>query len=268
MALAISQKTVNRMSLKQALLSVMEDRLDQEYKRKCATLQTSYNEWIRDKEKAQVEEARKQKAGRKQKEEKEPLHVFYDELETEGLFREQLARLLARARRKQAPFLIFARRGGEEGKSAVFLIRDFFDNHPEISLLYGDEDEISGEGKYRNPYFKPDWSPDTYLSCFYPGSLFAVRTGALLKLVASKEGEEFSPWQEEVPKISPQEKRRSAIFISRSDIYRRFFFTGTREKISIWEEIRSRSCCRVHTEGKNPLIRSVSSFLPRTIRSC
>lgn len=196
MALAISQKTVNRMSLKQALLSVMEDRLDQEYKRKCANLQTSYNEWIRDKEKAQVEEAQKQKAGRKQKEEKEPLHVFYDELETEGLFREKLAGLLAWAQKKQAPFLIFERRRGEEGKSAVFLIRDFFDKHPEISLLYGDEDEISEEGKYRNPYFKPDWSPDTYLSCFYPGSLFAIRTKTLQKLVASKEGEEFSPWQE------------------------------------------------------------------------
>ena len=195
MALAISQKTVNRMSLKQALLSVMEDRLDQEYKRKCANLQTSYNEWIRDKEKAQVEEAQKQKAGRKQKEE-EPLHVFYDELETEGLFREKLAGLLARAQKKQAPFLIFERRQGEEGKSAVFLIRDFFDKHPEISLLYGDEDEISEEGKYRNPYFKPDWSPDTYLSCFYPGSLFAIRTKTLQKLVASKEGEVFSPWQE------------------------------------------------------------------------
>ena len=77
MALAISQKTVNRMSLKQALLSVMEDRLDQEYKRKCATLQTSYNEWIRDKEKAQVERgAETRKPGRKQKEEGEPLHVF------------------------------------------------------------------------------------------------------------------------------------------------------------------------------------------------
>lgn len=196
MALAISQKTVNRMSLKQALLSVMEDRLDQEYKRKCATLQTSYNEWIRDKEEAQVEEAQKQKAGRKQKEEKEPLHVFYDELETEGLFREKLAGLLAQAQRKQTPFLIFERRQGEEGKSAVFLIRDFFDKHPEISLLYGDEDEISEEGKYRNPYFKPDWSPDTYLSCFYPGSLFAIRTKTLQKLVASKEGEAFSPWQE------------------------------------------------------------------------
>lgn len=196
MALAISQKTVNRMSLKQALLSVMEDRLDQEYKRKCANLQTSYNEWIRDKEKAQVEEAQKQKAGRKQKEEGEPLHVFYDELETEGLFREKLAGLLARAQKKQAPFLIFERRQGEEGKSAVFLIRDFFDKHPEISLLYGDEDEISEEGKYRNPYFKPDWSPDTYLSCFYPGSLFAIRTKTLQKLVASKEGEAFSPWQE------------------------------------------------------------------------
>ena len=58
----------------------MEDRLDQEYKRKCVTLQTSYNEWICDKEKAQVEEAHKQKAGRKQKEEKAPIRVFYDEL--------------------------------------------------------------------------------------------------------------------------------------------------------------------------------------------
>ena len=35
-------------------------------------------------------------------------------------------------------------------------------------LIYGDSDELC-EGKRQNPFFKPDWSPDTFRSFFYLG---------------------------------------------------------------------------------------------------
>ena len=49
-----------------------------------------------------------------------------------------------------------------------------------IILIYGDED-IQEENVRENPWFKPDWSPDRFLSCFYFGGLVAVRTEPLKK---------------------------------------------------------------------------------------
>jgi hypothetical protein len=43
--------------------------------------------------------------------------------------------------------------------------------------LYGDEDFLDGDGKRKDPWYKPAWSPDTYLSGFYLGSVIAVRKG-------------------------------------------------------------------------------------------
>lgn len=43
------------------------------------------------------------------------------------------------------------------------------------ALVYGDEDVIV-DGKRQNPWFKPDWSPDAFLSCFYFGAFVAVPT--------------------------------------------------------------------------------------------
>lgn len=57
--------------------------------------------------------------------------------------------------------------------------------HP--MLIYGDEDVLR-EGKRQQPWLKPDWSPDTFLSHFYPGSLIALSTTALQGLL-QKESE-------------------------------------------------------------------------------
>lgn len=55
-------------------------------------------------------------------------------------------------------------------------IANYFREHPQTLLLYGDEDVLSATGDHRSsPYFKPDWSPDTWLSCFYLGSVIALR---------------------------------------------------------------------------------------------
>ncbi len=61
------------------------------------------------------------------------------------------------------------------------LIRDYFAQHPETALLYGDEDETLPEngGRRTRPWLKPDWSPDTLITYFYFGNIFAVRTEAV-----------------------------------------------------------------------------------------
>jgi GT2 family glycosyltransferase len=41
-------------------------------------------------------------------------------------------------------------------------------------LIYSDEDCLSSAGQYEHPFFKPDWSPDTFLSANYLGSVTAV----------------------------------------------------------------------------------------------
>ncbi|MCR5101596.1 MAG: glycosyltransferase [Butyrivibrio sp.] len=71
--------------------------------------------------------------------------------------------------------LIFVSPKGKLSKNAVNDIKRFFINNPDINVVYGDEDELAQGGKFTHPYFKPEWSPDTYLNAFYIGSVFACR---------------------------------------------------------------------------------------------
>lgn len=81
---------------------------------------------------------------------------------------------------KHLPDVIIAvDEGGRLTSYARTMILDFFAKNPDINLVYGDEDRVDEDGELRDPWFKPDWSPDTFLSTFYFGSIFAVRTAAL-----------------------------------------------------------------------------------------
>lgn len=65
---------------------------------------------------------------------------------------------------------------------AETLIRDFFAANPDIGMVYGDEDRIDENGGLCEPWFKADWSPDTFLSTFYIGHVFAFRKTELLMI--------------------------------------------------------------------------------------
>lgn len=67
---------------------------------------------------------------------------------------------------------------GECNRISYPLIDKVFRENENIVLVYGDED-IRNSGVRENPWFKPDWSPDRFLSCFYFGGLVAVRANAL-----------------------------------------------------------------------------------------
>ena len=45
----------------------------------------------------------------------------------------------------------------------VFLINQ----HPDADMIYTDEDKLTEEGQRRDPFFKPDWCPDSFLSRMY-----------------------------------------------------------------------------------------------------
>jgi glycosyltransferase involved in cell wall biosynthesis len=57
---------------------------------------------------------------------------------------------------------------------AVFQIVKLLQTHPDADLIYSDEDKL-GEDGVKAPLFKPDWSPDFFLSYNYVGHLTAVR---------------------------------------------------------------------------------------------
>jgi glycosyltransferase involved in cell wall biosynthesis len=64
---------------------------------------------------------------------------------------------------------------------AFFQIVKLLQTHPDADLIYSDEDKL-GESGFEAPLFKPDWSPDLFLSYNYVGHLTAVRRNIVHKI--------------------------------------------------------------------------------------
>lgn len=83
---------------------------------------------------------------------------------------------------------IFVKDKKNLASNAENVICEYFEAHPECMLVYGDEDEWNSNRTIRmNPWFKPDFSPDTLLQYFYYGNVFAVRAAALNTIEWKKE---------------------------------------------------------------------------------
>ncbi len=84
-------------------------------------------------------------------------------------------------------YVVLTGEAGRLSKQAKYLLSEYFEAHPEMQAVYGDEDEWNEEKQERqNPWFKPDWSPDTLHSFLYTGNIMAVRV-ALLKEAAVRQ---------------------------------------------------------------------------------
>ncbi len=47
---------------------------------------------------------------------------------------------------------------------------------PTLDMVYSDEDKLEPDGRHSDPFFKPDWSPEYFLSCMYTCHLGVYRT--------------------------------------------------------------------------------------------
>ena len=57
---------------------------------------------------------------------------------------------------------------------ALFQNVKWLQDHPDADLIYSDEDKVTEQG-FDSPIFKPDWSPDYFLSCNYVGHFTLIR---------------------------------------------------------------------------------------------
>ena len=144
--------------LKQTVKKRLEERKIAEYEAWLDELYVSYHDWI-----LQREEIYRETKGVSEKK----LTVY---VATGG--KDDLENL-------EADVIIFAVDSFGLDEHAEEVIAAYFAENPKCILAYGDEDEWNSNRSIRmNPWFKPDFSPDTLLSCFYFGNVIAVRRNA------------------------------------------------------------------------------------------
>ncbi len=69
-----------------------------------------------------------------------------------------------------------------EPYSILEMVR-YLNDHPDTDFLYSDEDMLSEDGKKRHdPRFKPDWSPDSFMSIMYTCHLCMIRRSLVLEV--------------------------------------------------------------------------------------
>jgi GT2 family glycosyltransferase len=62
--------------------------------------------------------------------------------------------------------------------------------HLDADVIYSDEDKLDLTGGRCDPYFKPDWSPDHFLTCMYTCHLMVIRRQALNEVGGFRKGYE------------------------------------------------------------------------------
>lgn len=106
-------------------------------------------------------------------------------------------------------FVLFYGANGFLEQKAKYFFAEYFEKHEEVVIAYADEDYLGdlrqfygekvketeysyeyqfGETQYYRgePWFKPDYSPDTLRSFFYFGNIFAIRGAVLADMVAKE----------------------------------------------------------------------------------
>ncbi|MCG8528128.1 MAG: glycosyltransferase, partial [Opitutales bacterium] len=72
-------------------------------------------------------------------------------------------------------------------KHALFFVAKEINDHPEVNLIYSDEDKIDEQGKRFDPYFKSDWNRELFYSHNCVSHLGVYRTKYLREIGGFKE---------------------------------------------------------------------------------
>lgn len=75
---------------------------------------------------------------------------------------------------------------------ALYEVVKLLNQHPEADYIYTDEDKIDEKGNLTEPYFKPDWCPDSFLARMFTCHLGVFRTSIIKEIGGFREGFEGS----------------------------------------------------------------------------
>jgi len=73
-------------------------------------------------------------------------------------------------------FIAFLSQGDILAPFALYEVAGVLNSNPGASIVYSDEDKLDDKAQRQNPVFKPDWSPDYFLSCNYINRFATVRS--------------------------------------------------------------------------------------------
>jgi GT2 family glycosyltransferase len=73
-------------------------------------------------------------------------------------------------------------------RDALFHVALAVNRDPSVDFFYSDEDKIDDDGHRSEPYFKPDWSPDSLLARMYTGHLAVFRRALVTELGGFRAG--------------------------------------------------------------------------------
>jgi GT2 family glycosyltransferase len=85
-------------------------------------------------------------------------------------------------KKESGEFVTLLRPGDELAEHALFQAAQAIVAESSLDMIYSDEDEITDDGRHVNPFFKPDWSPETLRSFHYTGGLAVYRTSLMREM--------------------------------------------------------------------------------------
>ncbi len=73
-------------------------------------------------------------------------------------------------------FVTLLNQNDELAEHALYMVVASLNERPHLDIIYSDEDKVDESGKRFDPYFKPDWNPDLFLSQDMISSLCVYRS--------------------------------------------------------------------------------------------
>ena len=92
-------------------------------------------------------------------------------------------------------------------RDALFHVALAVNRRPDVDFVYSDEDKIDDDDHRSEPYFKPDWSPDSFLARMYTGHLAVFRRSLVNELGGFREGFEGSQDYDLVLRLTERTER-------------------------------------------------------------
>jgi GT2 family glycosyltransferase len=88
----------------------------------------------------------------------------------------------------EGEFVAFLDHDDEISPDALFEVVAHLNEHPDTDFIYTDEDKLELDGTRTGPYFKPDWSPEHFLTNMYTCHLMVVRRALLDRIGGFRAG--------------------------------------------------------------------------------
>jgi GT2 family glycosyltransferase len=92
-------------------------------------------------------------------------------------------------------------------RDALYHVALTLNQHPQTDFIYSDEDKIDEDDQRSEPYFKPDWSPDSLLARMYTGHLGVFRRSLVNEVGRFRVGFEGSQDYDLVLRVTERTQR-------------------------------------------------------------